>query len=222
MANLQQPSRREDFEVALICALPLEYNAVSLLFDAFWDEDGDQYGKATGDPNIYTTGCIGKYNVVLALLPDMGKVNAASAAASVRSSYTGLRLALLVGICGGVPQNSEGEEILLGDVIVSRTIVQYDFGRRYPNTFARKDIFDYLGRQSKDIRSLFSILETELGSERLLRRTAADKLFQSDYPHKHHGSAQNVSARIIPTHQTLFVRRLLVYHAATLIVMKHM
>src|SRR5262245_33230939 len=123
MSNPPQPSRREEFEIALICALQLEYDAVSLLFDEFWDEDGDRYGKATGDLNSYTTGRIGKYNVVLALLPRIGKVNAASATASVRSSYTSLRLALLIGICGGVPKKGkdEDDEVLLGDVVVSKT-----------------------------------------------------------------------------------------------------
>ena len=217
MSDPPRPYSREEFEIALICALPLEYNAVSLLFDEFWDEDGDSFGRATWDPNTYTTGRIGKYNVVLALLPQMGKVSAASAAASVRSSYTGLRLALLVGICGGVPRKSEGEddEVLLGDVVVSKTIVQYDFGRRYPHMFARKDTLeDNLGRQNKDIRGLLASLETELGLERLQQRTAhylkilqanairnrrrvnyaypgtaEDKLFEASYRHKHHGTA---------------------------------
>ena len=136
---VSKPSRREDFEVAIICALPLEYDAVSLVFDEFWDEDGDPYGRAVGDVNHYTTGRIGKYNVVLALLPHMGKANAASAAANIRSSYNCLRLALLVGICGGVPQASDNSEILLGNVIISKSIVQYDFGRQYPDKFIRKD-----------------------------------------------------------------------------------
>jgi len=216
MSDPPRPYRREEFEIALICALPLEYNAVSLLFDEFWDDDGDRFGRASWDPNTYTTGRIGKYNVVLALLPQMGKVTAASAAASVRSSYTGLRLALLVGICGGVPRKSEGEddEVLLGDVVVSKTIVQYDFGRRYPHMFSRKDtVEDNLGRQNKDIRSLLVALETELGLERLQQRTAhylkmlqanaihrkrrvnytypgtaEDKLFEPSYRHKHHGT----------------------------------
>jgi nucleoside phosphorylase len=214
MIGPPQPSRREEFEFALICALTLEYNAVSLLFDEFWDEDGDRYGRAAGDPNTYTTGRIGKYNVVLVLLSHMGKVNAASAAASVRSSYTGLRLALLVGICGGVPKKGEAEddEVLLGDVIISRTIVQYDLGRRYPHMFARKNtVEDNPGRQNKDIRGLLATLETELGLERLQQRTAdhlkilqasairkkrrakynypgtaEDQLFKPSYRHKHH------------------------------------
>lgn len=40
-----RPSCREDFEIAIICALPLEYNAVALLFDEFWDRNGDLFGR---------------------------------------------------------------------------------------------------------------------------------------------------------------------------------
>ena len=45
------PTRREDFKVAIICALPLEYDAVILVFDQFWDSDGDRYGRALEDKN---------------------------------------------------------------------------------------------------------------------------------------------------------------------------
>lgn len=209
-----KPSRREDFEIVVICGLPLELNAVSLLLDEFWDEDGDQYGRSPGDANHYITGRIGSYNVVLALLSHMGKVHAASAAASIRSSYSSVRLALLVGICGGAPQAANGEdgEILLGDVIISRTVVQYDFGRLYPGRFIRKNTLeDNLGKPNKDIRNLLITFETDIGLERLQRRTAyflkqlqanatgrkrqaryrypgttEDKLFKSLYRHKHH------------------------------------
>lgn len=209
-------SGRDDFEVAVICALPSEYDAVSFLFDEFWDEDGDQYGKASGDPNHYTTGRMGKYNVVLALLRHMGTISAASAAASMRSSYRALKLALLVGVCGGVPQGEHGE-VLLGDVIISKYVVQYDFGRQYPDRFVRKDtIGDNLGRPNEDIGSLLAWFETDRGIEMLERRTAnflrqlqanaaksrrgakdryrypgaaGDQLFRADYRHKHHLAA---------------------------------
>ncbi|KAI8716023.1 PNP-UDP-1 domain-containing protein [Fusarium sp. LHS14.1] len=101
----ERASSRKDFEVAIICALRLEYNAISYLFDEFWDEDGDQYGKALGDTNHYTTGRMGNYNIVLALLQHMGKANAASAAARMRSSYSSLRLVLLIGVCGAAPRS---------------------------------------------------------------------------------------------------------------------
>ncbi|KAJ2897763.1 hypothetical protein MKZ38_004386 [Zalerion maritima] len=71
---------------------------------------------------------VGKYNV---------KTNAAGATASMRSSFVGLRLALLVGVCGGMPRTRDGE-VLLGDVIISKTVIQYDFGCADDHLIARK------------------------------------------------------------------------------------
>ncbi len=213
---LAPPTTRDDFKVAIICALPAEFDAVSLVFDQFWDDEGDIYGRAVGDYNQYTTGRIGKYNVVLARLPHTGKVNAASAAASMRSSYRALSLALLVGVCGGVPSATTGE-ILLGDVIISKSVVQYDSGRQYPDQFVRKDtVQDNLGPPNKDIRSLLATFEVDhsvellenravgfleqlqakAGQKQRLRKdkykypgTAQDKLFEPDYRHNHRISA---------------------------------
>jgi len=84
-------------------------------------KDGYVFGKAPGDTNTYTTGLIGRHNVVLAWIPGMGKGSAASVASSFRSSFEGIKLALVVGICGGVPNGTDDEkEILLGDVIISK------------------------------------------------------------------------------------------------------
>ncbi|RTE84778.1 hypothetical protein BHE90_000530 [Fusarium euwallaceae] len=94
------PASRNDFEIAIVCALPLEYDAVCNLVDQFWDDD---YGRAAGDPNMYTNGRVGAFNIVIVLLSGMGKVKATSATASLRSSYPNLELALVTGICGGVP-----------------------------------------------------------------------------------------------------------------------
>jgi nucleoside phosphorylase len=213
-----RPSHREDFEIAIVCALPREYDAVSLIFDEFWDKYGDQYGRAIGDLNNYKTGRIGKYNVVLALLSHMGKVNAASAAAGVRSSYGGIRLALLVGICGGAPRagGGKGKEILLGDVVISNSVVQSDFGRQYSDKFVRKNTLeDNLSKPNKDVRNFLVLFETQVNLRELEQRAshflqqiqasavrgkwkvqyeypgvAADKLFKWDYHHKHHGTPQ--------------------------------
>ncbi|RSL57464.1 hypothetical protein CEP54_008277 [Fusarium duplospermum] len=210
--SVSRPSRRDEFEIAIICALPLEYDAVSYTFDEFWDQDGDQYGRARNDPNTYTTGRIGNSNVVLALLSRMGKTNAASAAASIAMSYSGLRMALLVGVCGAAPRNGD-EEILLGDVVISSSVIEYDFGRQYPDKFVRKDTLpDSHGRPNKDIRSLLVTLETDRGLDRLeqgsisfLQKlqaavsktkhrgkygypgTSEDTLFETTHRHKHHG-----------------------------------
>jgi hypothetical protein len=37
MASYQQPRDRNDFEIAVICALRIEANAVEAMFDEFWD-----------------------------------------------------------------------------------------------------------------------------------------------------------------------------------------
>ncbi|KAK4071255.1 uncharacterized protein Triagg1_6286 [Trichoderma aggressivum f. europaeum] len=217
-----RPSSRDEFEIALICALTLEYDAVSLLFDEFWDEDGDRYGRAIGDPNTYTTGRFGNFDVVLVLLPTTGNVSAASATASLRSSYSGLRLVILTGTCGGVPFSGTGDEILLGDVIISRTVIQYDHGSQYSDNFKTRDTTeDILGRPNKDIRGLVAVLETQIGRERLEKRATvflkqiqnlppkgnrrpadiykypgacSDRLFEANYLHKHHLYPQRVCA----------------------------
>lgn len=207
--NEGRPHGREDFQIAIICALPLEYDVVSLLFDQFWDDE-ESYGRARGDMNSYTTGRMGQYNVVLALLPNMGTVAAAGAAASFRSSYPNLQLAFLVGICSGVPGNGENE-IHLGDVVISKSAVQYDLGKQYRHAFVIKDtVDDSLGRPNKNIRSLVASFKTERIRDQLQQKACLylkdlqnasakqrrrqnyqypgmsnDKLFNTSYRHKH-------------------------------------
>ncbi|OHW96525.1 phosphorylase superfamily protein [Colletotrichum incanum] len=130
-------------------------------------------GSAPGDYNTYSTGRMGSHDVVLLLLPNMGKISAASAAASLRSSFTGIKLAILTGICGGVPGIGTSNEVFLGDVVISKSIMQYDLGRKYPNRFAPKDtIEDSLGRPNKEIRSLVTTFITLHGRSDLQRRAS--------------------------------------------------
>ncbi|UKZ68974.1 uncharacterized protein TrAtP1_009993 [Trichoderma atroviride] len=194
--------RREDFEIAIVCSLPLEYDAVSLVSDEVWKEDREN--------NDCKTGRIGEHNVVLALLPGMGKASAASTAANIRSSYRHVRLCFLVGVCGGVPQTGS-KEILLGDVVVSKAIVSYDFGRQYPDGFTLKDgIESNTAGPDRDIRKQLAIFETSDGRFRLQEEVASfleklqakatqqrcgakysypgtdeDRLFKPEYRHKH-------------------------------------
>ncbi|KAH8124534.1 hypothetical protein LI328DRAFT_166856 [Trichoderma asperelloides] len=211
--SLQPPADRTHFHVAIICALPRELDAVTLLFDKFWDDEGDLYGRADGDMNTYITGRIGDHNIVLALLPGMGTNNAAAATASLRSSYTSLRLAILVGICGGVPRIAN-LDAFLGDVVVSKTIIHYDYGRLYPGHFVVKNtVEDSLGSTNRDIRGLLAVFETELMRKRLQKEASEylkhlqnkaredrrradykypgiveDKLYPPAYVHKHRTS----------------------------------
>ncbi|KAK2748578.1 nacht and ankyrin domain protein [Colletotrichum kahawae] len=212
MASQPRGLRREDFQIAIICAVTCEYDAIAFAFDEIWDTAEVQLGNAPGDHNTYTIGRIANRNAVLLLLMGMGKVNAATAAFSLRSSYTGIKLVIVAGICGGVPGVGTQRELVLGDVVISRSIVQYDLGRRYTDRFATKDtIEDSLGRPHESVRSLTAFFETTLGRDSLQRRTneilediqektnqkgntyqrparTEDRLFEPDYIHRHYDS----------------------------------
>ncbi|KAL7800382.1 hypothetical protein V8C43DRAFT_302439 [Trichoderma afarasin] len=205
----KQPSHREDFEVAILCSIPLEYDAAALQFDEFWDEHGDPFGRSAGDLNTYTLGRIGTHNVVLALGLDMSGTELATAVASMRHSYTALKLVILTGICHGVPFTGQAE-LLLGDVIISNAFVRYgDIAVKYENE-SQSQV--YMSSNHVDIRNLFASLHTERGLYLLQQRTAyflrkfqkgvisrqkrkyqypgaaEDKLFDSAYRHKHRKS----------------------------------
>ncbi|KAL2822941.1 hypothetical protein BJX63DRAFT_417348 [Aspergillus granulosus] len=198
-----RPRSRSDFAIAIICALPLEADAVEALFDEHYDRLGKYYGKQQGDANAYINGRIGKHDVVLCYMPGMGKGSAARVMSSLQVSYTSTKLALVVGICGGAPSSPENEEIFLGNVIISDSVVEYDFGRQYPGGFQRK-VKDTLGRPGREIRTLLNGLRAksarkELGDQTrqylhiLQQREAkwchpglSDILFEASYLHKHY------------------------------------
>jgi nucleoside phosphorylase len=194
--------------VAIICALSLEAENVQSVFDKCWEDEGKHYGKAGGDQNAYNTGVIGRHNVVLAHMPGMGSASASAVAAGLRSSFQGIQLALVVGICGVVPVHAKTqEEIALGDIIISTGVIQYDFGRLYPNGFQRKTgIEDSLGRASPEIRAFVKILQTRQNRKRLTKNLALllqsedfqrevpaakypgatqDRLYDASYIHQH-------------------------------------
>ncbi|KAH7464015.1 hypothetical protein FOMA001_g17799 [Fusarium oxysporum f. sp. matthiolae] len=199
-----RPNDRRGFEIAIICALPLEADTVEALFDHHWDDDGLPFPKAAGDPNAYSIGVIGCHNVVLIRMPGMGKVNAAAVASNCRASFPNIKIALVVGICGVVPFRRNGEEIVLGDVVISDGIVQYDFGRRLPGRFVPKDgLLDSLGRPNQEIRGVLAQAKGTWGRRRLTSEMASylsilrqelelraeypgfsdDRLFEASYRH---------------------------------------
>ena len=69
--------------------------------------------------NNYTLGKIGKYNVVIAVLPDgeYGIASAVSVTRDILHSFPNIKLGLIVGISGGAP--SKKHNIHLGDIVVS-------------------------------------------------------------------------------------------------------
>ncbi|KAK3335952.1 nucleoside phosphorylase domain-containing protein [Cercophora scortea] len=143
--------------------------------------------SARGDANAYSTGMIGKHAVVLA----------ASSASACALSFPEIRLALIVGICGGVPFMKQDKEILLGDVAIS------DDGL-VPNQFLRKDsILDSPGKPGAEITAFLSKLKgyrsnrclhdstwthllklQEYLGEPSFHPGVEDKLFEPNYRHK--------------------------------------
>jgi nucleoside phosphorylase len=119
-----------DYTVAWICALPIEMAAA----EAMLDEVHPSLAVHPSDTNQYTLGRIGDHKIVLACLPNgvYGTTSAAIVATHLLYTFNRIRVALMVGIGGGVPSNNI--DIRLGDVVVSSPtkqyggVIQYDFG----------------------------------------------------------------------------------------------
>ncbi|KAJ6257547.1 5'-methylthioadenosine/S-adenosylhomocysteine nucleosidase [Drechslerella dactyloides] len=194
----------DDSEVIAVCALRLEARAFMAVMDqANWDRNAQaagRLGELSGDINVYSTGRIGSHNVVLAHMPNIGKVPASITASHLRRSFRNIRLVLLVGICGGVP--GELNNIMLGDVVVAKEVIEYDDGARIDGRFENvDDLEDGLGGQSLGLRGFIRDLEagahilTENTSQHLASTLArldspitdglVDNLYRSDYWHIH-------------------------------------
>lgn len=204
MASTAPPRDRDDFEIAIICALSLEAECVYDVLDKIWDNK--KYGQAPGDANAYTLGVIGEHNIVLVHLGGMGTIRAAYATGHFKMSFPNIKLVLIVGICGGIPYASANEEIVLGDVVISKALINYDFGRQYPQGFKRKtDVLDTLSQPSEKILALLAKLELRQHVQSMQARTATflqtlqqknsaakypgvenDILYHSSYNHQHH------------------------------------
>ena len=99
------------------------------------------------DPNNYVLGRVYSHNVVIACLPAgiYGTNAAARVANDMLRTFQGLRIGLMVGIGGGIPDLGEGIDIRLGDVVISQPdktfggVIQYDLGsNRGEGRFERK------------------------------------------------------------------------------------
>ncbi|TLD31565.1 hypothetical protein PspLS_02209 [Pyricularia sp. CBS 133598] len=210
-----RPKRRQEFEIALVCALPIEYDAICLSLDKIWDDEDHvgHYshgggGGAGEHQNKYTTGVVGRHNVVLALSSGMGKLAMNSLTSDLTARFTGIKLLVLAGICAGVP--SAENDMLLGDVVISRTLVQYDFGKHVPGGFDRTVSVNENPHPS--VRAMVVAFQTERERDRLVDRAtehleeiqtragkkrrrvdysrppaATDRLFSPDYLHRHRG-----------------------------------
>lgn len=96
------------------------------------EERHEDLPNPTGDHNTYILGSIGKHKIVIAGLPKgrIGNNSAATVATRMVSTFTNIRIGLMVGIGGGIPQKTR-----LGDVVISCPIntepgvIQWDMGK---------------------------------------------------------------------------------------------
>ncbi|KAM0539655.1 hypothetical protein ACHAO7_011966, partial [Fusarium culmorum] len=138
------------YTIGWIAALPIERAAATaLLHDRHDAPEG--FNQHRSDTNSYTWGRIGEHNVVIASLPAgvYGTTAAATTASNLIHSLSHIRIGLLVGIGGGIARPDEGQDIRLGDIIVSQPdgmtggVVQYDLGKTKANgVWERKGSLD--------------------------------------------------------------------------------
>ncbi|KAL2855929.1 hypothetical protein BJY01DRAFT_243109 [Aspergillus pseudoustus] len=120
-----RPSSRDDFKIAIICALPLETNPVIASLDEVWHDAN--YGQVPGDENSYNFGWSGGHAVVIATSPGIGDRYISTMCSAMKLSFISIELALFVGICGAVPFKHDDRiaEIILGDIVMSDDATQY-------------------------------------------------------------------------------------------------
>ncbi|TQV95158.1 phosphorylase superfamily domain-containing protein [Cordyceps javanica] len=205
--------------VAWICVLPKEYNSGRLLFDQIYSYDEKGFVADYDDDNGYELGRIGNYDVVMNCpIGNIGHYHAYEIVKKMLGTFPNIRAALLVGIGGGVPNLALGNDIRLGDVVVSSKIFAYETGRR---TDTGVEIVPRLIEPEKNLSAAaFKFLSDLRQDETLLqdkmdqaaskpknvadyRRPGIDHLFVSDYLH-----SQRCQCRLPqPRDQSIMVRR---------------
>jgi nucleoside phosphorylase len=191
-----------DYTIGWVCALPKEQTAATVMLD----KRHRPLQNPPGDPNSYTLGSIGGHNIVIACLPQgqIGANSAATIAAWMISTFSRIKIGLMVGIGGGIP----GNKVRLGDVVVSSPtgqfpgVVQWDMGKESGN-----DTFERTGALSNPPTSLLTALGKiqtahalggnkipaylealkrewpDLASKCLISKSHKDVLFKSTYAH---------------------------------------
>ncbi|THX80375.1 hypothetical protein D6D04_04634 [Aureobasidium pullulans] len=178
------PATRNGFQIAVICALPEERDAVEKAMTRDYKDEGCNYKKIQGDDYHYMTGELGGKPIVLATPRSMGSLNASHLVVNMRHSFPNIVYALVVGIAGGAPCSYDKDtdswsdsDIHLGDVIISTQVVEYDFGAELDDKFRRKkNVEDVFPRAPTLVTSFLNSVKTGKSKafKRVLEKTNAD------------------------------------------------
>lgn len=154
------------------------------------EKHGDpQTPPQRADHNTYLLGCIGKFKVVIACLPkdEIGSSSAAAMAKDMLFTFPNVRVGLLVGIGGGIPDygSDDIQDIRLRDVVISSDkenggVVLYNFGKRLADG-SFKSMYA-LGRPPRSLRTAISLLEAEHQTRENRIPQYIDKMLEI-YPH---------------------------------------
>lgn len=126
----------QSYKIGWVAALPIDRAAaIAMLHERF--EAPEDFEQHPFDTNSYIWGQIDRHNVVIASLPAgvPGTRSAAVTVAKFLSSLPHIKIGLLVGIGAGVARPDQGQDIRLGDVVVSQPqgrtggVIQYDLGK---------------------------------------------------------------------------------------------
>lgn len=127
----RSPFANDEYTVGWICGLASELAAAQSMMDKVHGEP--QTPPAEADNNVYMLGSMGRFKVVAACLP----IQHPSTEAVVKKmlvTFPRIRVGLLVGIGGGIPNHDNDADICLGDVVISSSpktggVISYDSGK---------------------------------------------------------------------------------------------
>ncbi|KAJ0415332.1 hypothetical protein BJY00DRAFT_327145 [Aspergillus carlsbadensis] len=190
--------QHSDYTIAWICALPLEMAAAV----AMLDQAHASVHISPSDTNTYRLGAIAAHNVVITCLPatQYGTNNAANVATNLRRIFPSIRVGLMVGIGGGVPDQTD---IRLGDVVVGTRIMQYDLGKVIRDGELQRTAFSrfpdhLLSTAVSSIRAVHELQPSQTslimqqrlsGYPGFARPASPDRLFEAEYEHPRPASA---------------------------------
>jgi nucleoside phosphorylase len=207
MASSQRQLRCADYHVAWICPVAdVELLPARLMLD---EEHLTPPYNTHFDENTYICGAINGHGVVVATCPpgETGNVNAGRLTGSMFKTFPNIRMAVLVGIGGGIPRLASSEDSLenihLGDVVVGwpgdgkPACVYHDRGRSKPNgefemvgTMQNPDwrLINTLGVLATDYELGRTTFEDQLARLRGHKKFAHpglehDRLFRATYRH---------------------------------------
>ncbi|KAI6547904.1 hypothetical protein MCOR03_011021 [Pyricularia oryzae] len=178
-----------DYHVAWIAPVSdLELLPSRLMLDE--EHDAPDYDTAYDD-NVYTCGALAGHNVVIATCaPGMtGNVNAGRVTGSMFKTFSSVRMAMLVGIGGGVPRaepsDDPTEDVHFGNVVVGwpgdggPAYIYYDSGRWY--TDGEFEVFGTINRPDQMFLNALGKLVSDHEMDRSTFDVHRKRLLQSKY-----------------------------------------